>query len=134
MTLTSIDWMTEFRTRLMSLLQAKHHNIRVLAKIIGVDYNTLTCMVNGSIPLTVEITLRISDYLMVPMDFLLGRTECKTVYGIGYPNDIDLRYYPKQTTTSLTGKQAKYTDPEAEENRHAKQNFIRESKSIRGAC
>lgn len=50
-----------------------------IASVLNVSQNTYSQYENGVIELTAENLIKLADFYGVSVDYLLGRTECKSV-------------------------------------------------------
>ncbi len=50
-----------------------------IAAVLNVSQNTYSQYENGVIELTAENLIKLADFYEVSVDYLLGRTECKSV-------------------------------------------------------
>ncbi len=50
-----------------------------IAAVLNVSQNTYSQYENGIIELTAENLIKLADFYNVSVDYLLGRTECKSV-------------------------------------------------------
>lgn len=58
------------------------HDIRqrTLAQYLGISQNTYSQYENGVISISPEMLIKLADYFDVSVDYLLGRTNNKTLY------------------------------------------------------
>lgn len=69
---------TPFAEKLIELRKAKGLNQRQAAEAIGIDYRNYRKYETISLP-KAEVYIRIADYFDVSIDYLMGRTEKKSV-------------------------------------------------------
>ena len=64
--------------RIKALVKLRHKSLKSLCEECGIGRNTMSHMTNGSIPKSDNLA-KIADYLDCSVDYLLGRTDNKSV-------------------------------------------------------
>jgi transcriptional regulator with XRE-family HTH domain len=79
MAATSIEYNQPFPSRLRQLMEERKTTQIVLADYVGVSRQTISQYMDGSAQPTITRFEKIAEYYSISSDYLLGRTDCRTL-------------------------------------------------------